>query len=70
MQVDELLQALKDCDCSEEVARKIATLVEQGNKALALEEIALHRKSLLDTFHRCDSCISRIDYIANKIEIS
>lgn len=68
MQVDEVLRALKDCDCSEEAARKIATLVEQGDKVQALEEIALHRKSLLDAFHRCDSCISRIDYLADRIE--
>lgn len=68
MRKGEMTQALKDCGCSEEEATTIASLVEQGDKKRALAEISSHRKSLLDEFHRCDSCISRTDYITAEIE--
>lgn len=66
--VDDLMRALKDCGCDGDTATAVVACIERGEKARALDEIALHRKRLLEGFHRCDSCISRIDLIAAEIE--
>ena len=63
-----IIQNLKDCDCDEAIIEDFMEKFDAGQKKDALEILAKHRKDLLNLFHRCDSCIGCLDYLANQIE--
>ncbi len=65
---EQLIQNLKDCGCSDKIINEFMMSVESGDKSRALSILAEHRQKLLDSFHKCDSCICCLDYLVNKIE--
>lgn len=68
MQKEKLIQNLKDCDCDSEIINEFMSAIESGSKAKALRLLSEHREELLDKFHRCDNCISCLDYLVNQLE--
>lgn len=61
-------QNLIDCDCNDEIINEFMKAVENKNKQKALSILAEHRQELLDKFHKCDCCISCLDYLVDQIE--
>ncbi len=65
---EKIIQNLKDCGCDAEIIENFMKKLDAGQKKEALEILAVHRKDLLEQFHRCDGCIGCLDYLTNLIK--
>lgn len=65
---EKLIQNLIDCNCDDKIINEFMKAFDDKNKPRALLILAEHRQKLLDEFHKCDCCISCLDYLVNRIE--
>ena len=68
MDVQKLIQNLKDSNCSEDLIKEIVTLENKGEISKELKLLEFHRKNLLNSLHKFQKQIDCLDYLIFKIK--
>ena len=68
MDVQKLIQNLKDSNCSEDLIKVIVTLENKGEISKELKLLEFHRKNLLNSLHKFQKQIDCLDYLIFKIK--
>ena len=68
MDVQKLIQNLKDSNCSENLIKEIVTLDNKGEISKELKLLEFHRKNLLNSLHKFQKQIDCLDYLIFKIK--
>ncbi|HIS53800.1 TPA: hypothetical protein IAA82_02465 [Candidatus Galligastranaerophilus gallistercoris] len=63
MNIEKLIQNLKDSNCSEDLIEEIVTLDNKGEISNELKLLERHRKNLLEKLHQNQKYIDNLDYL-------
>ena len=63
MDIEKLIQNLKDSNCSEDLIEEIVTLDNKGEISNELKLLERHRKNLLEKLHQNQKYIDNLDYL-------
>lgn len=63
MDIEKLIQNLKDSNCSEDLIEEIVTLDNKGEISKELKLLERHRKNLLEKLHQNQKYIDNLDYL-------
>lgn len=63
MDIEKLIQNLKDSNCSEDLIAEIVTLDNKGEISNELKLLERHRKNLLEKLHQNQKYIDNLDYL-------
>lgn len=63
MDIEKLIQNLKDSNCSEDLIAEIVTLDNKGEISKELKLLERHRKNLLEKLHQNQKYIDNLDYL-------
>ncbi len=63
MDIEKLIQNLKDSNCSEDLIEEIVTLDNKGEISNELKRLERHRKNLLEKLHQNQKYIDNLDYL-------
>lgn len=63
MDIEKLIQNLKDSNCSEDLIAEIVTLDNKGEISNELKLLVRHRKNLLERLHQNRKYIDNLDYL-------
>ena len=63
MDIEKLIQNLKDSNCSEDLIEEIVTLDNKGEISNELKLLVRHRKNLLEKLHQNQKYIDNLDYL-------
>ena len=63
MDIEKLIQNLKDSNCSKDLIEEIVTLDNKGEISKELKLLERHRKNLLEKLHQNQKYIDNLDYL-------
>lgn len=63
MDIEKLIQNLKDSNCSKDLIAEIVTLDNKGEISKELKLLERHRKNLLEKLHQNQKYIDNLDYL-------
>ena len=63
MDIEKLIQNLKDSNCSKDLIAEIVTLDNKGEISNELKLLERHRKNLLEKLHQNQKYIDNLDYL-------